>query len=80
MPVSVLETSTDTPIAARLNELGHRNWRGESLSPKKVIVVRNAYKYAAASNGYASAATSPAQSQACPLFRAIRVFRVKLLD
>lgn len=44
MPVSVLETSTDTPIAARLNELGHRNWRGESFSPKKVIVVRNAYK------------------------------------
>ena len=40
----LLETSTDTQVAARLNELGHRNWRGESFSPKKVIVVRNAYK------------------------------------
>ena len=40
----LLETSTDTQVAARLNELGYRNWRGESFSPKKVIVVRNAYK------------------------------------
>ncbi len=40
----LLETSTDTQVAARLNELGHRNWRGEPFSPKKVIVVRNAYK------------------------------------
>lgn len=40
----LLETSTDTQVAARLNELGHRNWRGESFSPKKVIVVRAAYK------------------------------------
>jgi DNA invertase Pin-like site-specific DNA recombinase len=40
----LLETSTDTQVAARLNELGHRNWRGESFSPKKVTVVRNAYK------------------------------------
>ena len=40
----LLETSTDRQVAARLNELGHRNWRGESFSPKKVIVVRSAYK------------------------------------
>lgn len=40
----LLETSTDTQVAARLNELGHRNWRGEAFSPKKVIVVRAAYK------------------------------------
>ncbi len=40
----LLETSTDMQVAARLNELGHRNWRGESFSPKKVIVVRTAYK------------------------------------
>lgn len=40
----LLETSTDKQVAARLNELGHRNWRGESFSPKKVIVVRSAYK------------------------------------
>jgi len=40
----LLETSTDMQAAARLNELGHRNWRGEPFSPKKVLVVRNAYK------------------------------------
>lgn len=40
----LLETSTDTQVAARLNELGHCNWRGEAFSPKKVIVVRAAYK------------------------------------
>ena len=40
----LLETSTDAQVAARLNELGHRNWRGESFSQKKVIVVRVAYK------------------------------------
>ncbi len=40
----LLETSTDMQAAARLNELGHRNWRGEPFSPKKVMVVRNAYK------------------------------------
>lgn len=40
----LLETSTDTQVAARLNELGHRNWRGVPFSPKKVIVVRTAYK------------------------------------
>ena len=39
----LLETSTDMQAAARLNELGHRNWRGEPFSPKKVMVVRNAY-------------------------------------
>ncbi len=41
---SLLETSTDTQAATRLNELGHRNWRGEPFSPKKVEVVRKAYK------------------------------------
>ena len=40
----LLETSTKMQAAARLNELGHRNWRGEPFSPKKVMVVRNAYK------------------------------------
>ncbi|WP_031408399.1 recombinase family protein [Thiomonas sp. FB-Cd] len=40
----LLGSSTDTQVAARLNELGHRNWRGESFSQKKVIVVRVAYK------------------------------------
>ena len=40
----LLETSTDTQVAERLNELGHHNWRGEPFSPKKVIVVRAAYK------------------------------------
>jgi DNA invertase Pin-like site-specific DNA recombinase len=40
----LLETSTDTQTATRLNELGHHNWRGEPFSPKKVEVVRKAYK------------------------------------
>lgn len=40
----LLETSTDTQAATRLNELGHRNWRGEPFSPKKVEVVRKANK------------------------------------
>lgn len=40
----LLQTSTDIQTATRLNELGHRNWRGEAFSPKKVEVVRKAYK------------------------------------
>jgi len=39
----LLETSTDGQIAKRLNELGHRNWRGDSFTAKKVTVVRYAY-------------------------------------
>lgn len=39
----LLETSTDRQIAQRLNELGHRNWRGEPFTMKKVILVRHAY-------------------------------------
>jgi DNA invertase Pin-like site-specific DNA recombinase len=39
----LLETSTDRQIAARLNELGHRNWRGEPFTVKKVMLVRYAY-------------------------------------
>jgi hypothetical protein len=40
----LLDTSTDNQVAARLNELGHRNWRGQSFTLKKVIVVRRAYQ------------------------------------
>jgi DNA-binding XRE family transcriptional regulator len=39
----LLETSTDRQIAARLNELGHCNWRGEGFTMKKVILVRQTY-------------------------------------
>lgn len=39
----LLETSTDKQVAAKLNALGHRNWRGESFTMKKVVVVRMAY-------------------------------------
>jgi DNA invertase Pin-like site-specific DNA recombinase len=39
----LLETSTDRQIAQRLNELGHRNWRGEAFTMKKVILVRETY-------------------------------------
>ena len=41
---ALLETSTDKQVAAKLNALGHRNWRGESFTTKKVIVVRRAYR------------------------------------
>src|SRR5919106_851686 len=40
---TLLETSTDRQIAARLNELGHRNWRGEPFTVKKVMLVRRTY-------------------------------------
>jgi hypothetical protein len=39
----LLATETDHQIAARLNELGHRNWRGEPFTVKKVMLVRRAY-------------------------------------
>ncbi|WP_258187318.1 hypothetical protein [Variovorax sp. WS11] len=39
----LLETSTDRQIAVKLNALGHRNWRGEAFTMKKVILVRYAY-------------------------------------
>lgn len=39
----LLEMCSDRQIAERLNELGYRNWRGESFTDKKVVVIRNAY-------------------------------------
>lgn len=39
----LLETSTDRQIAVKLDTLGHRNWRGEAFTMKKVILVRYAY-------------------------------------
>lgn len=39
----LLETCTDRQVAARLNELGYRNWQGQSFTYKKVIVLRSAY-------------------------------------
>jgi len=38
-----LETENDQQIALRLNMLGHRNWRGEPFTLKKVMLVRRAY-------------------------------------
>ena len=40
---ALLETGNDRQIAARLNELGHRNWRGEPFTMKKVMLVRRTY-------------------------------------
>ena len=40
----LLETCTDRQVAARLNELGYRNWRGQSFTAKKIIVIRMAYR------------------------------------
>lgn len=39
----LLETANDQQIAAHLNELGHRNWRGEPFALKKVMLVRRTY-------------------------------------
>ena len=39
----LLETSTDREAAVRLNELGHRNWRGQTFTAKKVSLVRRTY-------------------------------------
>ncbi len=41
---SLLEGATDKQVAVRLNELGHRNYRGEPFTTKKVIVVRETYQ------------------------------------
>lgn len=39
----LLETCSDRQTAAHLNELGYKNWRGESFTMKKVINIRNTY-------------------------------------
>ena len=39
----LLESCTDRQVAARLNQLGYRNWRGQSFTFKKVTVIRHAY-------------------------------------
>jgi excisionase family DNA binding protein len=39
----LLETSTYQQIATKLNGLGHRNWRGDSFTEKKVNLVCRAY-------------------------------------
>ena len=40
----LLETCTDGEAARRLNELDHRNWRGDAFTAKKVTMVRVAYR------------------------------------
>jgi DNA invertase Pin-like site-specific DNA recombinase len=39
----LLETCTDRQAAARLNELGHRNWKGQAFTLKKIELIRRAY-------------------------------------
>lgn len=39
----LLETCTDRQVAQRLNELGYKNWRGQTFTHKKVFVIRMAY-------------------------------------
>ncbi|HZR03753.1 MAG TPA: hypothetical protein VFA81_11330 [Burkholderiales bacterium] len=44
----LLETCTDRPctdrqVAERLNECGYKNWKGQSFTFKKLIVIRKAY-------------------------------------
>ena len=40
---ALLETCSDRQVAQHLNDLGHKNWRGQSFTHKKVIVIRLAY-------------------------------------
>ncbi|HEY0942347.1 MAG TPA: recombinase family protein [Steroidobacter sp.] len=40
----LLETHTDGQAADALNAMGHRNWKGEPFTSKRVITVRYAYK------------------------------------
>ena len=40
----LLETCTDRQVAARLNELGHKNWKGQAFTFKKVGVLRTTYR------------------------------------
>ncbi|HEY8025824.1 MAG TPA: recombinase family protein [Burkholderiaceae bacterium] len=39
----LLENYSDRQVAQQLNELGYKNWRGQSFTHKKVIVIRLAY-------------------------------------
>lgn len=39
----LLETCTDKEAAERLNELGHRNWQGQTFTEKKVGLIRRTY-------------------------------------
>jgi DNA invertase Pin-like site-specific DNA recombinase len=39
----LLDTCTDREAAVQLNELGHRNWRGQIFTEKKVSLVRRTY-------------------------------------
>lgn len=39
----LLETCSDWEVAQQLNEIGYTNWRGQSFTNKKVIVIRLAY-------------------------------------
>lgn len=39
----LLETLSDRQVAEQLNDLGYRNWKGESFTVKKVIAIRKAY-------------------------------------
>ncbi len=40
---ALLESCTDRQVAERLNELGYKNWRGQSFTHKKVLTIRTAY-------------------------------------
>ena len=39
----LLLSCTDQQVAEQLNTQGFKNWRGEPFTPKKVVVIRNAY-------------------------------------
>lgn len=39
----LLDTCTDRQAAEELNKMGHKNWKGEPLTYKKVILIRKVY-------------------------------------
>jgi DNA-binding XRE family transcriptional regulator len=41
---ALLETGSDREVATALNQAGHKNWKGERFTAKKVAFVRNAYQ------------------------------------
>jgi hypothetical protein len=39
----LLDTCTDREAAVALNKMGHKNWKGEPLTFKKVMLIRKVY-------------------------------------
>lgn len=67
----LLDSCTDEEVAERLNALGHKNWRSEPFTLKKVLAIRNAYQLKSRferlrARGMLSANELAAQLGVCP--------------